>query len=83
MHTPGPWNTNGARVNSADGYFVADVSYARRRADEIFANANLIAAAPDLLAALESVEKDGVAMRGFHEQFRAAIRSAIAKAKGE
>jgi hypothetical protein len=42
--------------------------------------AALQAAAPDLLAALRAVADDSIAMRGFHEEFRAAIRAAIAKA---
>lgn len=44
------------------------------------ANARLIAAAPELLAALRAVADDSIAMRGFHEEFRATIRAAIAKA---
>ena len=47
------------------------------------ANAFLIAAAPELLDALQAVADDEVAMQGFHEQFRATIRAAIAKAKGD
>lgn len=42
--------------------------------------AALQAAAPDLLAALRAVADDSIAMRGFHEEFRAVIRAAIAKA---
>jgi hypothetical protein len=40
-------------------------------------DAVLIAAAPDLLAVLKAVADDGVAMRGFHEQFRAEIHAVI------
>lgn len=38
-------------------------------------------AAPDLLAVLEGIAGDSIAMRGFYEEFRAQIRAAIAKAK--
>jgi len=46
-------------------------------------NAFLIAAAPELLDALQAVADDEIAMQGFHEQFRAKIRAVIAKAKGK
>lgn len=66
-------------------------------ADECKANAALIAAAPEtaeerdklreinaeLLAALEGVAGDSVCMKGFHEQFRAQIHAAIAKARAQ
>lgn len=59
QHTPGPWHqhTDGSKiyasVRSAKGQIVADCG---SRSDQIAqANARLIAAAPELLAALESV----------------------------
>lgn len=59
-HTPGPWSfktvsTDGASsVKGADGRGVASVSgNIRRPADEMVANAALIAAAPELLEALK------------------------------
>ena len=60
QHTPGPWDVEpkGSRhfVDGADGLTVAylDRAGVRERA-EIEANARLIAAAPELLAALESI----------------------------
>lgn len=61
-HTPGPWSyhrslhnrsINGAYINASDGSRIATVSRnADRHIDEKEANARLIAAAPDLLAAL-------------------------------
>ena len=65
QHTPGPWQTrpewgeNGLRVWGADSYGVADILIRRSITDvdpsaEEKANATLIAAAPDLLAACEA-----------------------------
>ena len=84
-HTPGPWNCN---RSSASGYDIVcsensptDVCVISRRdktTGEIDANARLLAAAPDLLAALIGVVK--VADRATVE-FDAA-RAAIVKAEG-
>ncbi len=59
-HTPGPWHTGnivGERyVFAADGYAVADATvYHRNHDDQHIANARLIAAAPELLEALETM----------------------------
>lgn len=61
-HTPGPWETLGTIVQ-APGIFGADLHVASApdrpvTADEIEANARLIAAAPDLLAALKELVAD-------------------------
>lgn len=95
-HTPGPWkveyeNNDGARVSAiasvawcpSSAAFGADGSQVIT-ADEAEANARLIAAAPDLLAALEAVmatrttpwRKDAMKAN------QLAI-AAIAKARGE
>lgn len=62
LHTPGPWHTStthsGAAVDigAANGANVTLVSGPTENgADEFRANARLIAAAPDLLAALEFI----------------------------
>ncbi len=58
-HTPGPWHTGTGKaeiiVYATDGYAVADakVYHGRHAEGEAEANARLIAAAPDLLAALK------------------------------
>jgi hypothetical protein len=81
QHTPGPWRTfNGTDVFSDDN----DTSGSKQIADcsmsliipsgEQVANARLIAAAPDLLAALEG-------LRG-GELWTQAAEDAIAKARG-
>jgi hypothetical protein len=50
-HTPGPWTVNANGINSPDGHIVYfDVSGGPHETD-----ARLIAAAPDLLAALDAL----------------------------
>lgn len=86
-HTPGPWVVDGdvirgdqQRNGSISVASMLDVSYpyGRRAGESKHANARLIAAAPELLAALEGVLR--VADRKTDE-FDAA-RAAIAKATG-
>lgn len=84
QHTPGPWKvvTFGMVVESADGVRVCETHATDREA-----NARLIAAAPELLEALESVtrclqwhnEQHGV---GMDEAAIAKAVAAIAKASG-
>lgn len=90
-HTPGPWDcAPGQRVDGFDYFMVYDAHEARVPCTD--ANARLIAAAPELLAALRDAENDLmlVAM-GNTELDRleesalacaARIRAAIAKAEG-
>lgn len=85
MNTPGPWvfiESDDVRIPdrivSATGSPVASGSIGINRHDSV-----LMAAAPDLLAALRAVADDSIAMRGFSEQFRATIRATIAKATRE
>ena len=56
-HTPGPWETEGTFIKgystkNDDGGYVAAMLY-RPIKDESFANAQLIATAPDLLSTLK------------------------------
>jgi hypothetical protein len=77
-HTPGPWTWNGTfpiRIIDAEGFVVCDGIIPREED-----NARLIAAAPDLLAALKYLldnqgdySSDGIAL----------CRKAIAKAEGK
>lgn len=58
-HTPGPWRVDSEPhvsldVIAADGHSVAMMRPSHRIYAELHANANLIAAAPDLLAALKA-----------------------------
>lgn len=80
-HTPGPWATyiNGGKdgwIANAEGDLIACAV----RDDTMAANARLIAAAPDLLAALQGLV--GNKPRGPYKDINAAL-DAIAKAKGE
>lgn len=104
-HTPGPWFINGPWNvysdndrfrNTGDGC-VANIVHGRGvTADEREANGNLIAAAPELLAALEECITDDGARCMTDESRNAAslcrrrldaisklARAAIAKAKGD
>lgn len=94
-HTPGPWNNGiGQIVFQGEGWD----PYGRQRRiatcepstrtqkdwEETWANARLIAAAPDLLAALTQISdyarKDGDAIA---QHLAVIARAAIAKATGE
>jgi hypothetical protein len=91
-HTPSPWIhrtrlDNGANISCKNGYAICDIaySYSSLPKEELDANAALISAAPDLLAALEAMtyyfaeyEKDDSAKYGFK-----AARAAIAKATAQ
>ena len=96
-HTPGPWNA----VESQPGIYLirelcaeAEFSHiataSRRGPTELLANARLIAAAPDLLAALEDAREE-IAMRVLEDggdqrsvtKACAKYDAAIAKARGE
>lgn len=77
-HTPGPWiyDETWALINAEHGSEIAAVHAARGTKGEPQANARLIAAAPDLLAALvDAYER----LTGD----RSMIRAAIAKATGQ
>jgi len=86
MHTPGPWtfSEDTARIGGADGSPVAQKVY-------VVADRALIAAAPDLLAALEALEasfhpdseRDHYRPHRSDEENRVRARAAIAKARGE
>ena len=96
QHTPGPWAKFINVVEDARGFIVADLSSCVHDEDQIFANAHLIAAAPDmepLVALLASMPigpatADDVPLYGLdgvyitHGHVRAA-RAAIAKARGQ
>jgi hypothetical protein len=83
-HTPGPWSVvetkGGARIVDDADYTVAKIPW---ELHDIFdptstADALLIAAAPDMLSALEAVIEESKS-----PYLRARARAAIAKAKGE
>lgn len=89
-HTPGPWLVDGnvirgdAQINgSVSVACVLDVAYpyGRWAGESAKANAKLISAAPDLLAALQSVLANSLDSQGLADAHKQA-RAAIAKATG-
>jgi hypothetical protein len=88
MHTPGPWCLfkfdDGWHVNQQNGPgFVETVYRIEHRAAECEANAKLIAAAPDLLAALNAMLTHmGMDEDEWNKPTFDQARAAIAKAQG-
>lgn len=89
-HTPGPWarSTLGFQVLTGDGRHSICEARDRRGQEEQVANAQLIAAAPDLLEACEAVDEFFVrhANSGLVQSeidFLNKVRAAIAKATAE
>ena len=82
-HTPGPWEFSEFSyfIAGPDGYAVAESSRTRR--SECKANARLIAAAPDLLAAAENLMNNAEKLDWPSVNDIDLILAAIAKAKGE
>ena len=89
-HTPGPWFCQKSIsepgryvIKPVPGQVVAITDPANTKAQEK-ANASLIAAAPDLLVALESVERwmSGYGTKS-QSEMRQVVRAAIAAATGE
>ena len=87
-HTPAPWTVSGKQVKSIDHgkrYTVATANNPKFTDEANASNARLIAAAPDLLAALQMVNRIWS-----HDQTAnlapdspvAIVRAAIAKATG-
>ena len=80
-HTPGPWESKRRLVWDTNGFSLADCWDYNRTEEECFANARLIAAAPDMLEALEYVNaKSTIDM---DDAMIDVVTAAIAKAKGE
>jgi hypothetical protein len=94
QHTRGPWafrqiDNDGLGYIEADGCDIMHAGVTYRPAAENIANANLIAAAPDLFEALEAliadcgeVSMDGYVDNSIHSDDVAKARAAIAKATG-
>lgn len=84
-HSPAPWKINQeikTHVMTEDGYAICDMAttYSSLKYDEHLANARLIAAAPELLEALESLLP--IWSSGIDEPWVKKARQAIAKARG-
>jgi hypothetical protein len=93
QHTPGPWRVGDAAhtifgPKQADGSLAVTIASVagNARVEDYRANARLIAAAPDLLAALKAVsaiaEHGPSVVDALGFQNVRAIRAAIAKAEG-
>ena len=101
-HTPGKWSIDNVFVVSEEDELIAqidpihenDLSVYQRNPSEARANARLIAAAPELLAACETIANDceevlsgsdmsGMSDREIFGAMLETVRAAIAKAKGE
>ena len=85
-HTLGPWIAKDSEIRSVEGYLVAAAEQCDVPTEMVEANAKLIAAAPDLLAACEALDDfltDEDCDRD-KEQWAAitALGHAIAKARG-
>jgi hypothetical protein len=88
-HTPGPWRLSSPLgISSVDGLHVCDVVGYGATEKRNLENAALIAAAPELLAALEGLlhgTRRPIDEADWHrerEEASAIARAAIAKAKG-
>ena len=88
-HTPGPWTENACEVQAPDGTPVCEM-FSRPEdsginypyAPEADANSRLICAAPDLLAALESLHDACEHWEDQEDPVLKSAREAIAKARG-
>lgn len=86
-HTPGPWK-NAAGVVSGGGHAIAVTSNAHHVTEwgtlgEIEANANLIAAAPNMLTGHEHIIMHAEDRCDCGRSYGDIARAAIAKAEGE
>jgi hypothetical protein len=87
--TPGPWSVGIAKsgihnplVKGADGRNILETGGFGQKLEENTANARLIAAAPDCLAALQLVLDDNRLMNSMSREQARAILDAVAKATG-
>ena len=86
FHTPGPWRTvmaYGYKIKAADGTIIAALPTHCPLTWESPANAYLVAAAPDLLAACNLVLDDLNGQLELDDRTQRMLRSAIAKATGQ
>lgn len=84
-HTQGPWIELQTRIDDSRGYQIAHLDLHGKSEKERDANRRLIAAAPDMLSALQScydMIAEECADGEYTEQAKAA-RAAILKATGE
>lgn len=89
-HTPGPWMACNAGTlwdyfvwSDAADKSVCNIDYSEQSAAEVEANARLIAAAPELLAALQALAEVALYRDGDCTAQLTTARAAIAKATGQ
>lgn len=85
-HTPGPWKAiqaYGYKVRAADGKIVASLPTHCPLTWENPANAYLVAAAPDLLAACQMALDELNSHPDNHNHLKRRLRDAIAEATGQ
>ena len=85
MHTPGPWEARSVTVHDMTGLKVADCRNYALPFEELPSNAALIAAAPDMLEALNNVIfmwRNLIPMYKGQAEYHEAI-AAVRKARGE
>lgn len=90
-HTPGPWYFDpehrphhyGCNVGAETGECIATVAPGENGDSETIANARLIAAAPDLLAACEEFVRKVESGEARSKRSYAEMKAAISRAKGE
>ena len=88
QHTPGPWRLrhngihDGDRTVTSNTRDIADLDGGCNDDTEIYANARLIAAAPELLAALTELLADRYLADPINADRMKNARAAVAKAKG-
>lgn len=85
-HTPGPWHV-GIRdgypdIFDKDGHWLASIPWDAELID-VQSNARLIAAAPELLEALQEVLVTGACLQERHPTTIDRVVAAIAKAEGK
>ena len=85
-HTPGPWIQRGERVDAQRNHVCGGVNQESvlalsRPPEERLANARLIAAAPEMLEALQAVWSD-LESWDVDNEVSQRVRAAIAKATG-
>lgn len=91
-HTPGPWRaiewsshvpTTVARIENGKTTVIAECSGNGRHSDESIGDAALIAAAPELLSALEYLTEEYIKVGALCLEDFDLAKAAIAKAKGK
>jgi len=80
-HTPGPWNIDGIFIAGPNDETIAEIVDAPDDRDDHSPNAHLIAAAPDLLAAIKALL--AASMYRDHPAESDMAIAAIAKAEGK